>query len=144
MAFEVAKKYKYAYLCLNEFSGKISEAINKKLQKKQLSNIVVLPNTHIKKVTAHDETLINVELDNYSTVLCAAIFVKTEASPDTACISARNGLIKTNEAGYLETNDKLESTLVPKCFAAGSCTQKCTNKMLNSLIESILIDFGGN
>ena len=144
MAFEVAKKYKYAYLCLNEFSSKILKAIDKKLQKKQPTNIVVLPNTHIKKVTTYDETLINVELDNYSTVLCAAIFIKTAVSPDTACISARNGLIKVDEAGYLETNDKLESTLVPKCFAVGSCTQKCTNKMLSSLIESILIDFGGN
>lgn len=144
MAFEIAKKYKYAYLCLDEFSGKVSEAVNKKLQAKQSSNIVVLPNTHIKKVSVHDETLINVELDNYSTILCAAIYVKTEASPDTACISARSGLIKANEFGYLETNDRLESTLVPKCFAVGSCTQKCTKKMVKSLIEAILTDFGGN
>ena len=143
MAFEVAKKYKYVYLCLDDFSGKIPEAVNKKLLLKQSSNIVVLPNTHIKKVSTYDETLVNVELDNYSTVLCAAIFVKTEASPDTACIPARAGLIKTDEAGYLETSDKLESTLVPKCFAIGNCTQKCTKKMINSLIETILTDFGG-
>lgn len=144
MAFEVAKKYKYVYLCLEEFAGKCFEAVNKKLMQKQSSNIVVLPNTHIKKVSAYDETLVNVELDNYSTVLCAAIYVKTAVSPDTACISTRAGLIKTNEAGYLETDDKLESTLVPKCFAVGTCTQKCTKKMINSLIETILIDFGGN
>ena len=144
MAFEVAKKYKYVYLCLDDFSGKIPEAVNKKLLLKQSSNIVVLPNTHIKKVSTYDETLVNVELNNYSTVMCAAIFVKTEASPDTACISARAGLIKTDEAGYLETSDKLESTLVPKCFAIGNCTQKCTKKMINSLIETILTDFGGN
>lgn len=144
LAFEVAKKYKYVYLCLNEFNGKYLETINKKLMQKQLSNIVVLPNTHIKKVSTYNEALINVELDNYSTVLCAAIYVKTDVSPDTACISARAGLIKSNEAGYLETDDKLESTLVPKCFAAGSCTQKCTKKMINSLVETILADFGGN
>ncbi len=144
MAFEVAKKYKYAYLCLEEFSGKVSEAVNKKLQVKQSSNIVVLPNTHIKKVSMYNETLVTVELDNYSTVLCAAIYVKTEVSPDTTCISARSGLIKTDEAGYLITTDKLESTLVPKCFAIGSCTQKSTKKMVNSLIEIILTDFGGN
>ena len=88
--------------------------------------------------------MINVELDNYSTVLCAAIYVKTKTSPDTSCVPPRAGLIKANEAGYLETNDKLESTLVPKCFAVGSCTQKCTKKMINSLIEAILTDFGGN
>lgn len=144
MAFEVAKKYKYVYLCLDEFGGKCSEAVHKKLLLKQSSNIVVLPNTHIKKVSAYDETLINVELDNYSTVLCAAIYVKTAVSPDTACVPARAGLIKADEAGYLETDNKLESTLVPKCFAAGSCTQKCTKKMINFLIETILTDFGGN
>jgi thioredoxin reductase len=144
MAFEVAKKYKYVYLCLNEFMGKCSEAVHKKLMLKQSSNIVVLPNTHIKKVSNYDETLINVELDNYSTVLCSAIYVKTAASPDTSCVSARAGLIKANETGYFETTDKLESTLVPKCFAVGTCTQKCTKKMMNSLVETILTDFGGN
>lgn len=144
MAFEVAKKYKYVYLCLDEFTGKVSEAVHRKLLLKQSSNIVVLPNTHIKKVSAYDETLINVELDNYSTVLCAAIYVKTDVSPDTSCVPARAGLIKANEVGYFETTEKLESTLVPKCFAVGSCTQKCTKKMMNSLVETILTDFGGN
>lgn len=144
MAFEVAKKYKYVYLCLDEFDGKCSETVHKKLLLKPSSNIVVLPNTHIKKVSAYNEALMNVELDNYSTVLCAAIYVKTDVSPDTSCVPARAGLIKANEAGYLETNDKLESTLVPKCFAIGSCTQKCTKKTINALIETILADFGGN
>jgi thioredoxin reductase len=144
LAFEIAKKYKYVYLCLNEFAGKCSDAVHKKLLQKQSSNIVVLPNTHIKKVSAHNENLINVELDNYSTVLCSAIYAKTDVSPDTSCVPARAGLIKANEAGYFETTDKLESTLVPKCFAVGSCTQKCTKKMMNSLVETILTDFGGN
>ena len=144
MAFEVAKKYKYVYVCLDEFSSEFSNEINRKLLLKQSSNIVVLQNTHIKKVSAYDENLINVELDNYSTVLCAAIYVKTAVSPDTSCVPARTGLIKTNEAGYFETTDKLESTLVPKCFAAGTCTQKCTKKMITALTETILTDFGGN
>lgn len=144
LAFDVAKKYKYVYVCLDNFGNELSDAINKKLHLKQATNIVVLPNTHINKVSAYDENLITVELDNYSTVTCSAIYVKTEASPDTACVPARAGLIKANEAGYLETTDRLESTLVPKCFAVGSCTQKCTAKMMNSLVENILIDFGGN
>jgi thioredoxin reductase len=145
LAFEVAKKYKYVYICLDEFSGKLSEEVNRKLLLKQSSNIVVLPNTHIKKVSNYDETLLKAELDNYSTVLCAAIFVKTEASPDTSCVPVRAGLIKANEAGYLEVDNKLESTLVPKCFAIGNCcAQKCTKKMVNSLIDTILTDFGGN
>lgn len=144
MALEVAKKYKYVYLCLNDFGNWISDTMRKKLLLKQTANIVVLPNTHINKILAQDEILSTVELDNYSTVTCAAIYVKTEVSPDTSCISARAGLIKADENGYLETTNNLESTLVPKCFAAGSCTQKCTKKMINSLIETILADFGGN
>lgn len=144
MALEVAKKYKYVYLCLDDFGNWISDNMRKKLLLKQVANIVVLPNTHIKKVSAYDENLINVELDNYSTVLCAAIYAKTTVSPDTSCVPTRAGLFKANEAGYFETTDKLESTLVPKCFAAGTCTQKCTKKMMNSLVETILTDFGGN
>ena len=144
LAFEVAKKYKYFYLCLDDFGNWISDSVRKKLLLKQAANIVVLPNTHIKKVSAYDENLLTVELDTYSTITCAAIYVKTDVSPDTECVPARAGLIKANEAGYFETNDNLESTLVPKCFAAGSCTQKCTKKMINALIEAILADFGGS
>jgi thioredoxin reductase len=143
-ALEVAKKYKYVYICLDDFGNWISDELRKKLLLKQANNIVVLPNTHINNVSAYDENLVTIELDNYSTVTCAAIYVKTDVSPDTACVPARAGLIKADEAGYLETADNLESTLVPKCFAAGSCTQKCTKKMINSLIETILTDFGGN
>lgn len=145
LASDVAKKYKYVYVCLDEFSGELIEAVNEKLRTKQITNTVVLPNTHINKVSKYDETLIKAELDNYSTVLCAAIYVKTKASPDTSCVSPRARLIKANEAGYLEVNNILESTLVPKCFAVGSCcAQKCTKKMVNSLIETVLADFGGN
>lgn len=144
VVFEVAKKYKYVYVCLNEFSGQLSDKVYRKLKLKQSSNIVVLPNTHINKVSNYDENLLKVDLDNYSTVLCAAIFVKTDVSPDTSCVPARASLIKANEAGYFETTNKLESTLVPKCFAVGTCTQKCTKKMMNSLVETILTDFGGN
>ena len=144
MALEVAKKYKYVYLCLNDFGTWIPEALRKKLLLKQAANIVVLPNTHINKVASRDETLSTVELDNYSTVTCAAIYVKTEVSPDTACVSPRAGLIKANESGYFITDDKLESTLVPKCFAIGNCAQKCTKKMITNLLEAISTDFGGN
>ncbi len=144
MALEVAKKYKYVYLCLNDFGNWISDSMRKKLLLKQAANIVVLPNTHISKISIRDESLSTVELDNYSIVTCAAIYVKTAVSPDTACVPVRACLIKANELGYLETDNKLESTLVPKCFAAGSCTQKCTKKMMESLTETILTDFGGN
>lgn len=145
LVVEVAKKYKYVYVCLDSFSGELIDAISEKLLTKQLTNIVVLPNTHIKKVSKYDETLSKVELDNYSTVLCAAIYVKTKASPDTACVSPRARLVEADEAGYLVVNNKLESTLVPKCFAVGSCcAQKCTKRMMNSLTDAILADFGGN
>ncbi len=144
MALEVSKKYKYVYLCLDDFGNWISDTLRKKLVLKQAANVVVLPNTHISKISTKDEIFTTIELDNYSTVTCAAIYVKTAASPDTACISPRACLIKANEAGYLETDDKLESTLVPKCYAAGNCTQKCTKKMLTALTEAILKDFGGN
>lgn len=144
MALNVAKKYKYVYLCIDDFGNWISDVLRKKLLLKQTNNLVILPNTHIKKISPKDEVLSIIELDNYSTVTCAAIYVKTDVSPDTACVPARSGLIKANETGYLETDNKLESTLVPKCFAVGSCTQKCTKKMTTALIETILNDFGGN
>lgn len=143
LAVEVAKKYKYVYLCSPTFEISCTEAMQKKLTKKQDNKLVVLPNTHIIKVNISENTLKSVELDNYSTITCSAIYVKTRVSPDTSCVTARAGLIKTNEDGYLETDNKLESTLVPKCYAIGSCAQKCTKKMMSELVEAILNDFGG-
>lgn len=139
LALAVAKKYKYVYLCSDTFKLDCTENMLKKLT--TTKNIVLLPNTKLVGISTANGALKSVELDNYSSVTCSAIYAKTAVSSDTGCVS--NKLIKNNEDGYLETDSKLESTLVPKCFAVGSCTQKYTKKMLNALIEAILIDFGG-
>ena len=45
--------------------------------------------------------------------------------------------------GYIETASNMESTLVPKCFAVGTCTKKNTKKMTLAMIDTILNDFKG-
>ena len=141
LALAVAKKYRYVYLCSETMELDCSDSTFKKL--KQTTNIVFLPNTKPIGFSTANSSIKSVEFDNYSTITCSAIYVKTDVSPDTACISSRVGLIKANEEGYLETNN-LESTLVPRCYAVGSCAQKCTKRMINKLIDTILADFGGN
>ena len=137
LALEVSKKYKYVYLCIDSIEPDVSENTRKKLFK--ADNILVLPNTFITKVTSTKGELKTVELDSYSTITCAAIFVKTAATPETSFISDK--IIRKDEEGYLETDKNLESTIVPKCFAVGNCTRKNSNKMLISMVNTILNDF---
>lgn len=137
-ALEVAKKYKQVYLCTKEISiNNVTEANLKKLANTE--NLVVLPNTSIVKTIIKENILQKVELDNYSTINCSAIYVKTEATPDVAFVSER--LINRDELGYLVTSQSAESTLVPKCFAVGNCAQKYTKTMMHELVETILSDF---
>lgn len=104
-------------------------------------NLVILPNTNIAKFKAKENTLNTVELDNYSTLTCSAIFIKTKSVPEVFFIP--NNIINRDENGYLITSKSLESILVPKCYAVGNCVRKNTEKMTSAMVEAILKDFGG-
>lgn len=138
LALAVAKKYKQVYLCLKQitFNG-VNTSLLRKLN--QATNIAVLPNTKIVKVTAIDELLYSVELSNYSTVTSHTIFVKTKSKPETAFVP--DNIIKKDDFGYCLTNTQGESTVVPKCFAIGHCAKKHGSVKERQVIECILKDF---
>jgi thioredoxin reductase len=137
-ALDVAKKYKQVYLCVETAAIEgLTEANAKKLEKAE--NIVVLYNTSLIKTISKDGTLLKAELDNYATLNCSAIYVKTESRPAVDFIP--NNIIEKTEQGFLVTNEKTESTLVPKCFAVGNCAQKYTKAMEQAAVEAILRDF---
>lgn len=137
-ALDVAKKYKQVYLCTKGIAIEgLTEANAKKLDKTE--NLIVLPNTSLIKTISREGTLFKVELNNYTTLNCSAIYAKTTATPATEFVSDR--LIQKVEHGYLITTENAESTLVPKCFAAGNCVKKYTQKMEQLLVETVLKDF---
>ena len=137
-ALTVAKKYKYVYLCTKSLNIENTTAANvKKLTDSK--NIQILPNTSILKVFAPEGILQKVDLDNYSTVTCSAIYVKTASKPEVSFVSDK--LIKKDLEGYLEVLANAESALVPKCFAIGNCVKNYTNKMNKLMVENILKDF---
>lgn len=139
-ALAVAKKYAHVYFCTEGLTIKnITPANVKKLA--ETANLVVLPNATITKANAVDEQLKSVELSNYSTITCAAVFVKTKAVPETSFVSDK--LISKNELGFLKLTNISQSLLIPKCFAVGSCAEKSTQKMRTAMIEAILNDFDG-
>jgi thioredoxin reductase len=142
LALAVAKKYKHVYLCVKgtEFDN-VTAANLKKLT--EAKNIAVLPNTSLLKIVAPEGKLEKVELDNYSSVTCSAIFIKTASEPEVLFISDK--LIQKDSSGYLITESNSESVLVPKCFAVGNCAVKSTKRMQQLMVETILKDFkGGN
>ena len=137
-ALDVAKKYKQVYLCTKDFGIQgITEANAKKLEKTE--NIIVLANTSLLKTITKDDSLAKVELNNYATLNCSAIYAKTDATPSAQFISEK--LIEKTDDGYLVTSEKAESTIMPKCFAIGTCTKKYTKNMAQALVETILSDF---
>lgn len=136
LALAVAKKYKYVYLCTKNIELEVTEATFKKLAKAE--NILVMPNVSITKTTFEEDALVSVNLDNYSKITCNAIFVKTEATPETSFVTEKL-ISKENE--YLKTSNIAQSLLVPKCFAVGSCAAKSTKKMQAAMVEAILSDF---
>ena len=138
-ATAIAKKYKYIYFCMDSLNTNITDKNMKKLI--NIENLVVLPNAFITKFTAVDEKLSSVDLSNYSTLTCSAIYAKTASTPEVAFISEK--LIRKDEKGFLEVSNESQSLLVPKCFAIGNCTRKSTQKMKKAMVESILKDFGG-
>ena len=135
----MAKKYKQVYLCSESLVIEDITTANKK-RLAETKNIVVLPNTSVIKFQTSDGMLQKVELDNYSTITCSAIFVKTAARPETTFVS---NIIGKDTAGFLITTNQAQSLLVPKCFAIGNCASKCTQKMKTAMIETILNDFNG-
>lgn len=139
-ALAVSKKYKHVYLCSDTISLSTTESTNKKLM--AAKNIVILPNARVIKVTKTEKDLLSVELDNYSTVTCANIFIKTPTTPDTDFVPEK--LVSKTLTGHLEVDTVLQSLVVPKCYAIGNCASKCTNKMKESMFNNILKDFGGN
>lgn len=138
LALDVAKKYKQVYLCVSGTDIPYLTALNaKKLAK--ATNIVVLQNTSLVKAITENNILQKVELNNYSTLNCSAIYIKTPAKPDVAFVSDK--LIQKNSTGFLVTTENAESALVPKCFAIGNCVLRCTKAMKQNLVEAILNDF---
>ena len=134
----MAKKYKQVYLCTKDIAIEgLTEANSKKLA--NTDNLVVLQNTSLFKTTSKDGVLQKVEFNNYASINCSAIFVKTPAKPAVDFIPAN--IIERTELGYLVTNTKTESTLVPKCFAVGNCAQKYTKAMEQAAVDAILSDF---
>lgn len=139
LALQVAKKYKYVYFCISSITPNITDKNMKKLASTE--NLVILPNTNIAKFKAKENILNTIELDNYSTLTCSAIFIKTKSAPEVFFIP--DNIISRDENGYLITSKSLESILVPKCYAVGNCVRKNTEKMTSAMVEAILKDFGG-
>ena len=137
-ALDVAKKYKHVYLCTKDIAiAGLTETNSNKLA--NTDNLVILQNTSLLKTITKDGVLQKVEFNNYTSINCSAIFVKTPSKPAVDFIPIN--IIERTELGYLVTDAKTESTLVPKCFAVGNCAQKYTKAMEQAVVETILSDF---
>ena len=137
MALAVAKKYRQVYLCMDAISPDCSKKLLTTVE--ATKNLVLLPNAFITKVHTTGGELASVEMSNYSKFICKAIFVKTNTAPELTFVPKK--LIAKDADGYCITTANSESTLVPKCYAIGSCAVKYTAKQQKAMINTILADF---
>lgn len=135
---DVAKKFKHVFLCTETFQiPDVSTSNLKKLQ--EAPNIVMLPNTAVNKIILEEDQLKAVELTNYSTVTCSAIFVKTKSTPEIDFIP--KNLVQRTDDNFLVTDAANESLVVPKFYATGNCAVKSTKQMFINMINAIKKDF---
>jgi thioredoxin reductase len=137
LAISVAKKYKQVYFCLPAFEPDVSKTLLAKLT--ATKNLLLLPNAVITKVTAPDGKLQGVDLSNYASLTCNAIFIQTAVTPETSFIP--DNLVAKDKNGYCIVSECAESTLTPKCFVLGSAATKSTAKQKNMAVATILADF---
>jgi thioredoxin reductase len=135
-ALALAKKFKYVYLCSNTLTLECDKKQLKKLE--DTANIVHLPNCNVIGCkNGKDGSLIEVQLDTYSSIKCTALIMALGRIPDNSGFS--NRMIEVDSEGYIVTKEFNETTIVPNVYAIGTCTKHGAKSRLlptvNHLIE---------
>ena len=134
-ALELAKKFKYVYLCSSVFKLDCNSKLLNKLN--NTANIVHLPNCHIVSCKNDKEgKLAEITLDTYETIKCSALVVALGRLPDASGVSPR--MIELDQDNYIKTNSLHQTTVVPTIYAIGECTRHNTKRSVTTVCNHIL------
>lgn len=134
-ALQLAKKFKYVYLCTSEFDLKCEAKYIKKIE--NTANIVHLPNCNITGCKNNKEgRLAEVTLDTYSSIRCSALVMSLGRVPDNPGLSKR--MYSVDSKGYIEVKEFGETLIVPNIYAIGTCTKSNTRCRLAPIINKII------
>ena len=134
-ALELARKFKYVYLCSEVFKLDCNTKLLNKLN--NTANVVHLPNCHIVSCKNDKEgRLAEVTLDTYETIKCSALVLALGRLPDVSGVSPR--MIELDQDKYIKINSSHQTTLVPNIYALGECTKHNTKRSINTVCNHIL------
>lgn len=134
-ALELAKKFKYIYLCSSVFKLDCNSKLLNKLN--NAANIVHLPNCHIVSCkNDKDGKLAEITLDTYETIRCSALVIALGRLPDASGVGTR--MIELDKDNYIKTNSLHQTTLVPNIYAIGECTRHDTKRSITTVCNHIL------
>lgn len=140
-ALELAKQFRYVYLCTNSFEFNCSKRLVNKLA--DVPNIVHLPGCNITSCKNDKEgKLVEVSLDTYTSIKTTALLLSLGRIPDVPAFAKR--FLAVDENGYAITSNN-ESTKVPLVFALGGVLKKSTKKDISRVAQKLSAYFkGGN
>ena len=134
-ALTMSKKFKYVYLCSSTIELNCETKYLKKLE--NTANIVHLPNCNIISCKNNKEgELVEVQLDTYSSIKCAALIMSLGRTPDNSGLSKR--MIEVDSNGYILTKEFNETTIIPKIYAIGGCVKNGSKTRLLPIINHII------
>ena len=134
-ALELAKKFKYVYLCSSVFKLNCNSKLINKLN--NTINIVHLPNCHIASCKNDKEgKLAEIALDTYETIRCSALVIAIGRLPDVSGVDTR--MVELDQDSYVKINATHQTTIVPNIYAIGECTKHNTKISITTVCNHIL------
>jgi len=134
-ALDIAKKFKYIYLCSNTFDLTSSQKLLKKLD--NTANILHLPSCNITGIKTDKAGNLNeITLDTYDTIRCAALLLALGRAPDVSGLSKK--MVDIDEEGYAVVKEYNELVKTPGIYAIGACVRKNTKQSIHTVGNKIL------
>ncbi len=134
-ALDLAKKFKYVYLCSSAFELDCDSKLLHKLN--NTANVVHLPNCHIASCK-NDKSgkLEAITLDTYETIRCSALVLALGRLPDVSGVGTK--MIELDQDKYIKINSLHQTTIVPAVYAIGECTRHNTKRSITTVCNHIL------
>lgn len=133
-ALDLAKKFRYVYLCSQEYQPQGSKALLRKLG--DTPNIVHLPGCSVVQCkNDRNGLLTEVCLDTYESIKTSTFVASTDRVPDVPVFTKK--FVNILESGHADVDENFESKLVPGVFFIGALVPKMTKKHIIKLSETL-------
>ncbi len=134
-ALDIAKKFKYVYLCSDSVELDCENKYLKKLE--NTANIVHLPNCNVVSCkNDKDGNLTEIQLDTFSSIRCSTLIMSLGRTPDNSGLSKR--MIEVDSEGYIVTKEFNTTTIIPNIYAIGTCVKNGAKNRLLPVVNHLI------